>query len=44
MKLYSKASSSDFGSITSGPLAGVRVLGVVGDQQAALLGQGCVSR
>lgn len=39
-----QASSSDFGAISSGPLEGVRVLGVVGDQQAALLGQGCVSR
>lgn len=37
-------SSSDYGSLTSGPLAGFRILGVVGDQQAALLGQGCVSK
>ena len=43
-QIQCKASSSDFGSILSGPLAGVRILGVVGDQQAALLGQGCVSR
>ena len=27
-----------------GPLKGIKILGVVGDQQAALLGQGCVSR
>merc|ERR550534_461914 len=38
-----QASSSDFGAITSGPLKGLNILGVVGDQQAALLGQGCVS-
>ena len=37
-------SSSDFGTISSGPLKGVKILGVVGDQQAALLGQGCVSK
>ena len=40
----SKASSSDFGTIAEGPLAGVKILGVVGDQQAALLGQGCVNK
>jgi len=37
-------SSSDFGSLVSGGLAGKKILGVVGDQQAALLGQGCVSK
>lgn len=37
-------SSSDYGSLTSGRLAGFPILGVVGDQQAALLGQGCVSK
>ena len=39
-----QASSSDYGSLASGSLAGKRILGVVGDQQAALLGQGCVSK
>jgi len=38
-----QASSSNFGSLFSGPLKGLPILGVVGDQQAALLGQGCVS-
>jgi len=39
-----QASSSDFGTINTGPLSGVKILGVVGDQQAALLGQGCVNK
>jgi len=39
-----QASSSDYGSLASGSLAGKRILGVVGDQQAALLGQGCVTK
>ena len=39
-----QASSSDYGSLVSGSLAGKRILGVVGDQQAALLGQGCVTK
>jgi len=39
-----QASSSDFGCLATGGLAGKRILGVVGDQQAALLGQGCVNR
>jgi len=39
-----QASSSDYGSLASGSLAGKRILGVVGDQQAALLGQGCVRK
>ena len=30
--------------MSRGSLAGKRILGVVGDQQAALLGQGCVER
>jgi len=38
-----QASSSNFGSLAGGPLKGLNILGVVGDQQAALLGQGCVS-
>lgn len=38
-----QASSSNFGCLASGPLQGFPILGVVGDQQAALLGQGCVS-
>jgi glycerol kinase len=36
-----KPSIGDFGEIVRGPLKGVRVTGVLGDQQAALLGQGC---
>lgn len=39
-----QASSSHFGSLSCGPLAGCPILGVLGDQQAALLGQGCVAR
>ena len=39
-----QASSSDYGSLASGSLACKRILGLVGDQQAALLGQGCVSK
>jgi len=39
-----KPSSSKFGALCGGPLAGVEILGVVGDQQAALLGQGCTER
>jgi len=39
-----QASSSDYGQLSSGPLAGKSILGVVGDQQAALLGQGCVNK
>jgi len=38
-----QASSSHFGCLVRGPLQGFPILGVVGDQQAALLGQGCVS-
>jgi glycerol kinase len=37
-----RASAGDFGVIAGGlPLAGKRILGVAGDQQAALYGQGC---
>ncbi|XP_023344174.1 glycerol kinase isoform X2 [Eurytemora carolleeae] len=36
-----KASSDDFGCIATGPMRGIKISGVVGDQQAALLGQGC---
>merc|ERR1711962_895557 len=39
-----QASSSNFGCLVRGPLQGYPILGVVGDQQAALLGQGCVNR
>jgi glycerol kinase len=37
-----KASSGDFGECTVGPLQGKKITGVVGDQQAALFGQGCI--
>jgi len=37
-------SSSKYGHLAGGPLAGVEILGVVGDQQAALLGQGCTQK
>ncbi len=36
-----RPSSSDFGTITSEVLPGVRIMGVLGDQQAALVGQTC---
>jgi glycerol kinase len=35
------ASSGIFGEIADGPLKGVPIAGVLGDQQAALVGQGC---
>jgi len=35
------ASSEPYGEITHGPLRGVPVAGMLGDQQAALVGQGC---
>jgi glycerol kinase len=35
------ASSGVFGEIAQGPLKGVPIAGVLGDQQAALVGQGC---
>jgi glycerol kinase len=34
-------SSEIYGEITQGPLRGVPIAGVLGDQQAALVGQGC---
>ncbi len=37
------SSSEVYGDITSGPLAGVPVAGVLGDQQAATFGQACLS-
>lgn len=36
------SSSEIYGEIVEGPLAGVPVAGIVGDQQAALFGQGCL--
>jgi len=37
-------SSGDFGLISKGDLVGVPILGMIGDQQAALLGHGCISK
>ncbi len=37
-------SAGDFGECRTGPLKGCRITGVVGDQQAALYGQGCLER
>jgi glycerol kinase len=37
-----RPSSGSFGTVSSGPLAGVPIMGVAGDQQAALFGQACV--
>ncbi len=37
-----RASSGSFGTVASGPLSGVPITGVAGDQQAALFGQACV--
>ncbi len=34
-------SIADFGTVLEGAAKGARVTGVLGDQQAALLGQGC---
>jgi glycerol kinase len=34
-------SSSDCGTVASGPLAGIPIAGILGDQQAALVGQTC---
>ncbi|XP_076060393.1 glycerol kinase 1 isoform X2 [Oratosquilla oratoria] len=39
-----RSSSEIFGYITSGPLLGVPISGVLGDQQAALVGQMCLSK
>jgi len=38
-----RSSAEVYGSLSSGPLSGTRVAGCLGDQQAALLGQRCVS-
>jgi len=35
------SSSQDFGAILASPLAGTRLAGILGDQQAALVGQTC---
>lgn len=35
-------SAADFGTIVGGPLAGAPITGVLGDQQAAVVGQRCV--
>lgn len=35
------SSSEDYGRIQSGPLAGIPIAGILGDQQAALFGQTC---
>ncbi|KAH7907889.1 hypothetical protein BJ138DRAFT_1092107 [Hygrophoropsis aurantiaca] len=37
------SSSEVYGSITSGPLAGVKIGGLIGDQQGALVGNRCLS-
>ncbi|MFI5041527.1 MAG: FGGY family carbohydrate kinase, partial [Acidimicrobiales bacterium] len=37
-----RPSSGSFGTVSSGPLEGVPIMGVAGDQQAALFGQACV--
>jgi glycerol kinase len=37
-----RPSSGSFGVVADGPLAGVRLAGVAGDQQAALFGQACI--
>ena len=39
-----RSSSEVYGEIRAGPLAGIAVAGIVGDQQAALLGQTCFRR
>jgi glycerol kinase len=36
------SSSEIYGDISEGPLAGVPIAGILGDQQAALFGQGCL--
>ncbi|WP_405179779.1 glycerol kinase GlpK [Nocardia sp. NBC_01377] len=38
-----RSSSEVYGEITSGPLAGVPIAGILGDQQAATFGQACLS-
>ncbi|MHB8463664.1 MAG: glycerol kinase GlpK [Acidimicrobiales bacterium] len=37
-----RPSSGTFGTVTDGPLQGIPIAGVAGDQQAALFGQACV--
>ena len=39
-----RSSSEIYGEISTGPLAGVPVAGILGDQQAALVGQACFQR
>ncbi|XP_045132251.1 glycerol kinase-like [Portunus trituberculatus] len=39
-----RSSSEIYGYITEGPLLGIPISGVLGDQQAALVGQMCLSR
>uniref|UniRef100_A0A0P4WJA2 Probable glycerol kinase n=1 Tax=Scylla olivacea TaxID=85551 RepID=A0A0P4WJA2_SCYOL len=39
-----RSSSEIYGYITKGPLLGIPISGVLGDQQAALVGQMCLSR
>ncbi|MET8648690.1 glycerol kinase GlpK [Nocardia aurea] len=38
-----RSSSEVYGEITSGPLTGVPIAGILGDQQAATFGQACLS-
>lgn len=37
-----RSSAENFGAISCGPLKGAQISGVLGDQHAALLGQGCL--
>ncbi|CAD5124186.1 DgyrCDS12484 [Dimorphilus gyrociliatus] len=39
-----RSSAEIYGQIDSGPLAGKPIAGILGDQQAALVGQGCMSK
>src|SRR5271154_942594 len=39
-----RSSSEIYGEIRAGPLAGVAIAGIIGDQQAALFGQTCFER
>jgi glycerol kinase len=39
-----RSSSEAYGEVATGPLAGVPVCGIAGDQQAALFGQACFAR
>jgi glycerol kinase len=38
-----RPSVGDFGTVADGPLAGVPIRGILGDQQAALFGQACLT-